>query len=170
MLSYRFLVLWGGGEGSKLPCPLCPLPRPGLRRGRVCCVHTSGPHRVLPISRHPAMQTTPCGHHPLVLRWTGALVFLVRPVLKAASHQGERSEMFWLFGIQIKAGWMAFSSRLSCCLPAGSEEAVNLTDHPEEVFFFIFLSFFFLSESGWKHPDAEKVWRQKEKDDRGWDG
>ena len=34
----------------------------------------------------------------------GALVFLVRPVLKAASHQGERSEMFWLFGIQIKAG------------------------------------------------------------------
>ena len=41
---------------------------------------------------------------------------------------------------------MAFSSRLSCCLPAGSEEAVNLTDHPEEVFFFsFFLSSFYQS-------------------------
>ena len=58
----------GRGEGSKLSCPLCPLPHPGLRRGSVCCVHTSGPHRVLPISRHLAMQMTPCGHHPLVLR------------------------------------------------------------------------------------------------------
>ena len=87
-----------------------------VRRGPGCPVHCAhchalvsgeggfagsphpAPHQALCISRHLAT-----GQHPLVLRWTDARVFIVSPVIKAAHHQSERSEVFWPFGVQIKA-------------------------------------------------------------------